>query len=153
MQVPMSPVRILKRAVKLYAEKTAVVDGDMRFSYEEVQNRVNRVVHAVHEMGISPGGRIAVLDHNTYRYMELYFGMAASGCVLSPLNTRLTAEEYTYILKDAEAEAIIHTQSLSAEDKSRYSILNKENLDYLMNRYNRVNRWVIADMIRRRNLS
>ena len=42
-----------------------------------------------------------------------------------------------------------HTQSLSAEDKSRYSALNKENLDFLMNRYNRVNRWVIADMIRR----
>ncbi len=42
-----------------------------------------------------------------------------------------------------------HTQSLSAEDKSRYSVLNRENLDFLMNRYNRVNRWVIADMIRR----
>lgn len=41
------------------------------------------------------------------------------------------------------------TPSLSAEDKARYSILNKENLDFLMNRYNKVNRWVIADMIRR----
>lgn len=38
---------------------------------------------------------------------------------------------------------------LSAEDKSKYSIINKENLDFLMNRYNGVNRWVIADMIRR----
>ena len=43
------------------------------------------------------------------------------------------------------------TQStpLSAEDKSRYSTINRENLDFLMNRYNHVNRWVIADMIRR----
>ena len=41
------------------------------------------------------------------------------------------------------------TPSQSAEDKARYSILNKENLDFLMNRYNKVNRWVIADMIRR----
>jgi len=38
---------------------------------------------------------------------------------------------------------------LSAEDKAKYSTLNRENLDFLMNRYNRVNRWVIADMIRR----
>jgi fatty-acyl-CoA synthase len=44
---------------------------------------------------------------------------------------------------------MMNTQVLSAEDKSRYSVLNKENLDFLMNRYNRVNRWVIADMIRR----
>ncbi len=40
-------------------------------------------------------------------------------------------------------------QSLTAEDKARYSVLNPENLDFLMNRHNRVNRWVIADMIRR----
>ncbi len=39
--------------------------------------------------------------------------------------------------------------ALSSEDKSRFSTLNEENLDFLMNRYNRVNRWVIADMIRR----
>jgi len=44
---------------------------------------------------------------------------------------------------------MMQTPSLSAEDKSRYGTLNKENLDFLMNRYNRVNRWVIADMIRR----
>ncbi len=38
---------------------------------------------------------------------------------------------------------------LTEEDKKRYSVLNKENLEFLMNRYNKVNRWVIADMIRR----
>lgn len=107
MQVPMSPVRILKRAVKLYPEKTAVIDGDLRLTYAEVGRRANRVVHAVHGLGISPGGRIAVLDVNTYRYMELYFGMAASGRVLTPLNTRLSAAEYTHILDDSGAEAII----------------------------------------------
>lgn len=103
----MSPVRILKRAVKLYPEKTAVIDGDLRLTYAEVQKRVNRVVNAVRGLGISKGGRIAALDYNTYRYMELYFGMAASGHVLSPLNTRLGADEYAYILNDSEAEAII----------------------------------------------
>ena len=107
MQVPMSPVRILNRAVKLYPEKTAVVDGDLRLSYAEVQKRVNQVVHAVADLEITPGGRVAVLDYNTHRYMELYFGMAASGRVLAPLNTRLSAEEYTYILIDAGAEAIV----------------------------------------------
>ena len=41
------------------------------------------------------------------------------------------------------------TDTLSSNDKARYATLNKENLDFLMNRYNRVNRWVIGDMIRR----
>jgi len=107
MQVPMTPSRILKRAVKLYGEKTAVVDGDVRFTYTEVGRRVRQVYHAVNEAGITPGGRIAVLDFNTYRYLELYFGMAMTGRVLLPLNIRLSPAEYTYILNDAEAEAII----------------------------------------------
>jgi len=38
---------------------------------------------------------------------------------------------------------------LSAEDKNRFNVINKENLEFLMSRYNKVNRWVIADMIRR----
>ena len=38
---------------------------------------------------------------------------------------------------------------LTAADKTRYQVINKENLEFLMNRYNKVNRWVIADMIRR----
>ena len=107
MQVPMSPVRILNRAVKLYPARTAVIDGDVRLSYAQVQGRVNRVANAVRGLGIANGGRVAVLDHNTYRYMELYFGMAASGRVLAPLNTRLSPDEYAYILHDADAEAII----------------------------------------------
>lgn len=107
MHVPMSPVRILKRAVKLYPRKTAVVDGDLRLTYDELQERVNRVTHAVSDAGVSLENRVAVLDYNTHRYLEMYFGMAQSGRALLPLNTRLSAEEYRYILDDAEAEALI----------------------------------------------
>ncbi|MDD4464708.1 MAG: AMP-binding protein, partial [Desulfobacterales bacterium] len=107
MQVPMTPIRILKRAVKLYPEKTAVVDGEIRFTYKQVQARVNQVTNAIYNLGIPPGGRIAMLDFNTHRYMEMYFGAAQSGRVLLPLNTQLSADEYAYILDDAEAEAII----------------------------------------------
>jgi len=40
-------------------------------------------------------------------------------------------------------------KALTEEDKARYFTLNKENVEFLMNRYNKVNRWVIADMLRR----
>lgn len=107
MHVPMTPGRILKRAVKLYPEKVAVVDGELRWTYREVEKRVYQVFHAEKAMGISGGGRVAMLDYNTYRYLEMYFGMALTGDVLLPLNIRLSAPEYTYILNNAEAEAVI----------------------------------------------
>ena len=107
MQVPMTPIRILKRAVKLYPEKTAVVDGGTRLTYRQVQERVNQVSNAIYNLGIPMGGRLAMLDYNTHRYMEMYFGAAQSGRVLLPLNTQLSADEYVYILDDAEAEAVV----------------------------------------------
>lgn len=40
-------------------------------------------------------------------------------------------------------------EPLSEQDKLRYSTINQENIDFIMNRNNRINRWVIADMVRR----
>ncbi|MGC8605693.1 MAG: AMP-binding protein, partial [Desulfomonilaceae bacterium] len=107
MQVPMSPVRILRRAVKLYPNKIAIVDGHQSFSYLELQDRVNRVTHAVTNLGTSQRGRVAMLDYNTHRYMEMYFGMAQSSQALLPLNTRLSIDEYIHIINDAEAEVLV----------------------------------------------
>ena len=107
MLVPMSPVRILRRAVKLYPNKTAIVDGGLNFTYLELQDRVNRVTHIITRLGVSERGRVAMLDYNTHRYMEMYFGLAQSGRALLPLNTRLSADEYIYILNDAEAEVLV----------------------------------------------
>lgn len=107
MQVSMTPNRILKRAVKLYPDKVAVVDGSIQFTYLQVQKRVNQLANATSDLNLSPGARVAVLDYNSYRYMELYYGMAQSGHVLVPLNSLISPDEYSYILNDAEAEAII----------------------------------------------
>ncbi|RLB01605.1 MAG: acyl-CoA synthetase [Deltaproteobacteria bacterium] len=41
------------------------------------------------------------------------------------------------------------SKPLTEEEKQRFSVINKENIEFLMNRYNKTNRWVIADMIRR----
>ena len=120
MHVPMTPSRILKRAAKLYPGKTAVVDGNVRMSYADVQKRAFQVYHAVMAAGIAPGGRVAILDYNTYRYMEMYFGMALTQRVLLPLNIRLAPLEYTYILNDAEAEVLIfHADFLPVVEKIR----------------------------------
>jgi fatty-acyl-CoA synthase len=122
MQVPMSPIRILRRAAKLYPRKVAVVDGPISFTYLELQERVNRLTHAVDNLGVSQQGRVAILDYNTHRYMEMYYGMAQSSRALLPLNTRLSADEYIHILNDAEAEALVfHADYAPIIEKVRQS--------------------------------
>lgn len=107
MQVPMTPRRILRRAVKLYEDKVAVVDGEFRLTYKQVEDRVNQVVHSLDRLDVPFGARVALLDYNTYRYMELYFGLAQSKRVLLPLNIRLFPDDFAYILNDSEADMII----------------------------------------------
>ena len=120
MQVPMTPARILKRAVKLYPDSIAVVDGDIRLTYAQVQKRVNKVVNGFNGLNIPAGGRVALLDYNTHRYMELYFGMAQTDKVLLPLNIRLSVDEYAYIFKDSAASALIfHADFKSVIDRAR----------------------------------
>jgi len=107
MQVTMTPRRILRRAVKLYEDKVAVVDGELRLTYKQVEDRVNQVVHSLDRLDVPFGARVALLDYNTYRYMELYFGLAQSKRVLLPLNIRLFPDDFAYILNDSEADMII----------------------------------------------
>ncbi len=128
MHVPMSPVRILRRAAKLYPHKVAVVDGDLRLTYLELHERVNKACDAVKDLEIPPQGRIAMLDYNTHRYMDMYFGVAQSGRVLLPLNTRLSVAEYAFILNDAEAEAIVfHADFKPVIEKVRHDAKTVKN--------------------------
>jgi len=133
MQVAMTPARILRRAVKLYPDKTALVDGNIRMTYGEVQQRVNRVVHAFSDLKLSSNARIAVIDYNTYRYLELYFGGALSGHILLPLNIRLSEEEYVYILENSRAEVVIFHGDF------------KPVMERVCNRVKTVNHWFVAD--------
>lgn len=123
MQAPMTPVRIFKRAVKLYPRKTAIVDGRLNFTYLELQDRVNRVTHAVADLAVSGQGRVAILDYNTHRYLEMYLGAAQSGRALLPLNTRLSVDEYIHILNDSQAEALVfHADYKPVVEKIRHAV-------------------------------
>jgi len=126
MQVPMTPNRILKRAVKLYPNKVAVIDGSVRFTYSQVRQRVTQLANATFDLKLSPGARVAVLDYNTHRYMELYYAMAQSGRVLLPLNILISPDDYSYILNDAEVEALIfHADFKPKVDQFRKTLKTK----------------------------
>ena len=98
--------RVLQRACALYAERTAVVDGDERLSYAILAARASRLASALLGLGLEPGDRVAILEHNSARFLELHFGCARAGLVLVPLNYRLTGAEIAYMLGDAGVRVV-----------------------------------------------
>ena len=97
----------LARAVDLYPDQIAVIDGDMRLTFRQMEGRVRRLVSALKGLGLHRGDRVAVIDVNSLRYLELYYACAQAGLVLVPINIRLSPPEIRYILSDCGARALV----------------------------------------------
>jgi long-chain acyl-CoA synthetase len=101
---------ILQRAIALYPQRTAVIDGSLRFNYKQLGNRVHRLASALKNLGLKRGDRIAILDWNSHRYLEAYYACAHAGFAFMPVNSRLAAPELRYVLKDSDARALLFSE-------------------------------------------
>jgi long-chain acyl-CoA synthetase len=101
---------ILQRAIALYPERNAVVDGSVRLTYRELGNRVHRLAAALHQLGLKRGDRVAILDWNSHRYLEAYYACAHAGLAFMPVNSRLAVPELRYVLKDSDACALLFSE-------------------------------------------
>ncbi len=107
MHKPLLVTDFLDRARTHYADEEAVVatTGE-RFTYAELGERADRFSAALEARGIEKGDRVAVLDPNTHYHLEAAYGSMQLGAVHMPLNYRLTPEDFSYMLEDAEVDAI-----------------------------------------------
>jgi fatty-acyl-CoA synthase len=110
---PLAPVKFLERSAYVFAVRTAVVDGDRRFTYAELWERVRRAAGALAAAGVSPGDRVAVLAPNTPMLLEATFAVPAAGAVLVALNTRLAAGELSWILGHCGARVLLCDHTLA----------------------------------------
>jgi len=106
MNVPLVLMRFLDRAVKLYGDKTAIIDDEISYTYKQVNGRVNQLSSGLQDLGISKGDRVAYLAPNTTGMFEGFYGVLQLGAIITPLNTRLKPEEYLYIINNSGAKAL-----------------------------------------------
>jgi len=97
----------LKQATERYPEREALIFQKQRFSYRELNQRVNAITHALLNMGVKQGDRVSVLMDDCSQYLELYFAAAKGNFILNPINFRLTENEIAYIVGNAEPTALI----------------------------------------------
>ena len=107
MEVPLLVDDFLRRAAQVYADKTAVVDGDLRFTYGELTDRVNRLSNALLSLGVVQGDRVCILSPNSHFFLESFYATSQIGAILVPLNYRLSGPEHRYILDHAGVRAVL----------------------------------------------
>ncbi|NEU56662.1 long-chain-fatty-acid--CoA ligase [Halorussus sp. MSC15.2] len=108
MHKPLLVTDFLDRARTHYGDQEAVVatTGE-RYTYDELGDRVDRLAAALADRGVEKGDRVAVLDPNTHYHLESAYAAFELGAVHTPLNYRLTPDDYEYILNDAEVDAVV----------------------------------------------
>src|SRR5262249_38110040 len=98
MEVALSPLQFARRTRSLYAQREAVVDGGLRLTYSEFFERCDRWSSALQSMGIGKGDRVAYIAPNTHSNLEAFYAVPQLGAVLVPLNYRLTANDFAYMI-------------------------------------------------------
>ncbi len=114
----------------LTPDKEAVVDGERRLNYRQLNRRVNRLCRALAAQGLRHGDRLAILAYNCLEFIEVIMASAKLGLILVPLNWRLTPAELGFIMSDSGAETLIfepdladQAQGLRKEAKVRKAIV------------------------------
>jgi fatty-acyl-CoA synthase len=120
METPLSPLDFARRTRRLHADREAVVDGELRLSYREFFDRCDRWSAALQGLGVRQGDRVATIAPNTHAQLEAFYAVPQIGAVLVPVNYRLTAEDFVYIVNHSGATVVCaHSDYLKTVDGVR----------------------------------
>jgi acyl-CoA synthetase (AMP-forming)/AMP-acid ligase II len=123
MELPLTPLEFARRARRLYGEREAVVDGDLRLTYAEFFARCDRWSAALQALGVRPGDRVAYIAPNTHAQLESFYAVPQIGAVVVPINYRLTAADFAYLIAHSGAKVVCaHSDYLDAVDSIRAEI-------------------------------
>ncbi len=110
---PKSVHQMLEKAVARRAHGTAVICGDDRATYAELNTLVGDVAGALSALGVEKGDRVAILLGNSIEFIVVLFAIARLGAVSVPLNIRHQLAENQHILGDCAAKVVVHEGHLS----------------------------------------
>jgi fatty-acyl-CoA synthase len=125
MELPLTPLEFARRTRKLYPGREAVVDGDLRLTYEQFFQRCDRWSNALRALGVKQGDRVAYIAPNTHATLESFYADPQRGAVLVPLKYRLIADDFEYLINHSGARVICaHADYLDAVDGIRSRLPN-----------------------------
>jgi len=118
----LSPISILRRAARIYPEKTAVIHGGLRRTYSDYYARCRQLASALSAKGIGKGDTVAVLAPNVPAMLELHYSVPMLKAVINTLNIRLDAAALAFILDHGEAKALFVDREFAELAKEAVSL-------------------------------
>ncbi|OJA10772.1 hypothetical protein AZE42_00312 [Rhizopogon vesiculosus] len=108
---PLNPFHFILRAASVYPDKLALAHPDVKhpafYTYGVWAQRIQNLAYALIQAGIRPGDRVAVITPNSPMIADAHFGVLAARAIVTPVNTRLTPPEVSYILEHSGSKLIL----------------------------------------------
>jgi acyl-CoA synthetase (AMP-forming)/AMP-acid ligase II len=98
---------ILHQGVAWAPDQEIIYRDQVRQTYSAMYQRVLRLGGALQALGVKQGTRVGVIEWDSHRYLEMYFGIPGIGAVLHTINPRLAPEDLVYTVAHAEDEVLI----------------------------------------------
>ena len=123
METPLTPLEFMRRTRKLYADRESVVDGAQRWTYQQFFERCDRWSSALQRLGVRQGDRVAYIAPNTHAQLESFYAVPQLGAVLVPINFRLVADDFQYLIIHSGAKIVCtSTDHIAAVESIRPSL-------------------------------
>jgi len=110
----LNPLSFILRAATVYPDRIALLHPDVKhpvqYTFSVWAQRIQNLAYALIEAGINPGDRVAVIAPNCPMIADAHHGVLGARAIFTPINTRLTPPEVTYILEHSGAKLILVDQ-------------------------------------------
>ncbi len=98
---------LLEHGVAWAPDQEIVYREQVRHTYADMYHRVLKLASALKRLGVQKGTKVGVIEWDSHRYLEMYFGIPGIGAILHTINPRLAPENLIYTMVHAEDEVLI----------------------------------------------
>src|SRR5438034_2275095 len=103
-QYPLLIKHLLHTPLAHAADQEIVYRDLQRFEYRTLVQRISRLAAGLAGLGVKPGNTVAMMDWDSHRYLECFFGVPMMGAVLHTVNIRLSPEQILYTINHARRD-------------------------------------------------
>ncbi len=101
------------RCVQFYGERTAIVAGNKKYTYNDMGQNASLIVAVLQKLGLKKGDTVAFLMANCPEYIFCEYALAKAGCIRVPLAVLLSSSDHIYMMNQAECVALIYHERMT----------------------------------------
>ena len=125
---PLSPANFLGHSAAIFPERTAVIHGDLRYNYADLNRRSRALASALGRRGIKRNDTVSIIAPNIPAHLEAHFGVPLAGAVLNSINIRLDAPTIGFILDHGECDVLLVDAQFASVAREALAASNRQPL-------------------------